>query len=324
MEIKIKKSIKELNQEYSYMELCNDIIVKFEYLQDGEYVSDDLKHKVIKRKLLTSEVRVNNRTGDVEISNSLDNDNYSGLMFALVWSFCFLDCDKNYIDADNKAIGILLQLEDFNKIKAISYFKEKLINKHAGNYEGRLSNIMMYLTGGGDDDGIYKQNYVSGDSVKPLSSFNTRATNIENNGVCTSQEIEYARTVLSSFFIDIHEMSKSEITSHYESFDKDLCETIIKMNEEPKKINVPYKTKKISSEDIGKIYKIIGESVNVLYSDIKTSDRISEDYGLDSLSFVNVIIDLENEFKISLPDDKLDEIKTIKDIISVVEKNFTQ
>ncbi len=44
--------------------------------------------------------------------------------------------------------------------------------------------------------------------------------------------------------------------------------------------------------------------------------------GIDSLGAMNVIIAIEEKYKIQLPDDQLMKIKTPKDLIEIVEKQL--
>ena len=57
-------------------------------------------------------------------------------------------------------------------------------------------------------------------------------------------------------------------------------------------------------------------------TDIKENARLKEDAGLDSLSFVAVIVGLEDEFGITFDDGDLDPAKlnTLKDLAGLVQK----
>ena len=48
---------------------------------------------------------------------------------------------------------------------------------------------------------------------------------------------------------------------------------------------------------------------------------IQEDLGADSLDVVDLITTIEDEFDISIPDEAVDEIKTVGDIVNYIEKN---
>ena len=47
---------------------------------------------------------------------------------------------------------------------------------------------------------------------------------------------------------------------------------------------------------------------------------ISEDLGIDSLDAVELVMALEEEFSIKIPDEELAKMKTVQDIMDCVEK----
>ena len=51
-----------------------------------------------------------------------------------------------------------------------------------------------------------------------------------------------------------------------------------------------------------------------------TIDHSFEDLGLDSLDAVELIADLEDEFKVSIPNIELQQIKTVKEAVAGIEK----
>ena len=54
---------------------------------------------------------------------------------------------------------------------------------------------------------------------------------------------------------------------------------------------------------------------------IKEETNIAEELGADSLDLVEILMSLEDEFGISIPDEAIPNIKTIKDIVAFIEKN---
>ena len=49
--------------------------------------------------------------------------------------------------------------------------------------------------------------------------------------------------------------------------------------------------------------------------------NIQDDLVADSLDVVDLITTIEDEFDISIPDEAVEEIKTVGDIVNYVEKN---
>ena len=54
-------------------------------------------------------------------------------------------------------------------------------------------------------------------------------------------------------------------------------------------------------------------------NDIKEESQFNYDLGFDSLDAVDLIIDTEREFGISIPDEKAEKVKTVKDAIDLIE-----
>lgn len=54
-------------------------------------------------------------------------------------------------------------------------------------------------------------------------------------------------------------------------------------------------------------------------NDIKDESQFNYDLGFDSLDAVDLIIDTECEFGISIPDEQAEKVKTVKDAIDLIE-----
>jgi acyl carrier protein len=64
---------------------------------------------------------------------------------------------------------------------------------------------------------------------------------------------------------------------------------------------------------------IILTKYDVLIEDVKPGSNIKYDFGLDSLDFIELVIEIEKELNISLPDEELIDIKTVKNLTDVIE-----
>ena len=54
-------------------------------------------------------------------------------------------------------------------------------------------------------------------------------------------------------------------------------------------------------------------------NDIKDESQFNYDLGFDSLDAVDLIIDTEREFGLSIPDEQAEKVKTVKDAIDLIE-----
>ena len=76
-----------------------------------------------------------------------------------------------------------------------------------------------------------------------------------------------------------------------------------------------------SSGDVeSKVKKVISNKLGKNIEEIMSTSRLKEDLGADSLDAVEIIMALEEEFGIEIPDEVGDNVKTVTDIMEVVEK----
>lgn len=67
------------------------------------------------------------------------------------------------------------------------------------------------------------------------------------------------------------------------------------------------------------IVKILSEQLGVAPSKITLESKIVDDLGADSLDVVELLMQLEDSTGKTIPDDKVSEIKTVGDLVKVLE-----
>ncbi len=70
-----------------------------------------------------------------------------------------------------------------------------------------------------------------------------------------------------------------------------------------------------------KVKQIIAEQLGVDEPDIKSESHFIDDLGADSLDTVELVMALEEEFGIEIPDEEAEKILTVQDAINYVEEN---
>ena len=70
-----------------------------------------------------------------------------------------------------------------------------------------------------------------------------------------------------------------------------------------------------------KLKGIIVEQLGVEESEVTLTANIQDDLGADSLDVVDLITTIEDEFDINIPDEAVEEIKTVGDIANYIDKN---
>lgn len=73
------------------------------------------------------------------------------------------------------------------------------------------------------------------------------------------------------------------------------------------------------SEIAEKVKELIVDKLNVEESEVKPEASFANDLGADSLDTVELIMDFEKEFGISIPDDQAEKISTVGDAIAFIE-----
>jgi len=76
----------------------------------------------------------------------------------------------------------------------------------------------------------------------------------------------------------------------------------------------------MASKNSEKIVAMFAKILNKKPSDITPDKRIKEDLGADSLDVVELIMGIEEQFGVAVPDEAAEQIKTVADLIKYVDK----
>ena len=68
-----------------------------------------------------------------------------------------------------------------------------------------------------------------------------------------------------------------------------------------------------------KIIQVIAESLKIKESEIKSDSKIMDDLGADSLDTVELVMILEQEFDIDIPEEDAEALITVGDVVKYVE-----
>jgi acyl carrier protein len=69
-----------------------------------------------------------------------------------------------------------------------------------------------------------------------------------------------------------------------------------------------------------RVIEIVCENLAVSKEQVKRETGFIEDLGADSLDIVELIMELEEEFEITIPDDQAEKIKTVGEAIDYIER----
>ena len=64
---------------------------------------------------------------------------------------------------------------------------------------------------------------------------------------------------------------------------------------------------------------IVVEQLDAEESDVTMESSIVDDLGADSLDVVDLVMSIEEEFDVEIPDEEVENIKTVGDIVKYIE-----
>ena len=71
-----------------------------------------------------------------------------------------------------------------------------------------------------------------------------------------------------------------------------------------------------------KIADIVSKQLGADIDDIDENTNIMDDLGADSLDVVEMLMAVEESFGVSVPDEEIPNLKTVRDIVEYVEANM--
>ena len=69
-----------------------------------------------------------------------------------------------------------------------------------------------------------------------------------------------------------------------------------------------------------KVRDMLAKQLNLKPEAITLESDVVKDLGADSLDVVELLISLEDDYGISIPEDDIVNVKTVKDIVDMIEK----
>jgi acyl carrier protein len=76
-----------------------------------------------------------------------------------------------------------------------------------------------------------------------------------------------------------------------------------------------------NKELVEKVKQIISEQLGVEEADVTPSSSFVDDLGADSLDTVELVMALEENFDLEIPDEAAEKIRTVQDAIDYIEKH---
>ena len=71
-----------------------------------------------------------------------------------------------------------------------------------------------------------------------------------------------------------------------------------------------------------KVQGILTDQLDLDADDITMESSLTEDLGADSLDFVDIVMSLEDEFDAEFPEEDMEGVKTVGDVVRYIEENI--
>ena len=73
-----------------------------------------------------------------------------------------------------------------------------------------------------------------------------------------------------------------------------------------------------TSEVMDRVYRVLHDELDIEGITITPNMHLMNDLGADSLGSVEIVMAMEEEFNITIPDEKIDQIVFVEDIVKTV------
>ena len=69
------------------------------------------------------------------------------------------------------------------------------------------------------------------------------------------------------------------------------------------------------------VREILAEQLDVDKDSIEMNSKLAEDLGADSLDAIDIVMTIEDQYAIEVPDENIENMKTVEDIVLFIESN---
>ena len=70
------------------------------------------------------------------------------------------------------------------------------------------------------------------------------------------------------------------------------------------------------------VKEILVDQLDINEDDIEMESSLMDDLGADSLDAIDIVMTLEDQYSIEVPDEIIKNMKTVEDIVSYIENNI--
>ncbi|MGN0531684.1 MAG: acyl carrier protein [Eubacterium sp.] len=75
---------------------------------------------------------------------------------------------------------------------------------------------------------------------------------------------------------------------------------------------------------IDDVKEILADQLNVDIDKIDITSSLADDLGADSLDAIDIVMTIEDQYSIEVPDEVIENMETVEDIVSFIEAHTTE
>ncbi|AEB74729.1 acyl carrier protein [Clostridium botulinum] len=68
-----------------------------------------------------------------------------------------------------------------------------------------------------------------------------------------------------------------------------------------------------------RVRKVMAEHLEMNEEEIKLESDFQEDLGVDSLDIFEIVMEIEDEFDLEIPNEDIEDVKTVKDLVKYLD-----
>ena len=73
---------------------------------------------------------------------------------------------------------------------------------------------------------------------------------------------------------------------------------------------------------LDEVKEILSKQLGISADKIELSSNLAEDLGADSLDAIDIVMSIEDQYSIEVPDETIENMKTVEDIVNFIENNI--
>ena len=73
---------------------------------------------------------------------------------------------------------------------------------------------------------------------------------------------------------------------------------------------------------LDEVKEILSEQLGISADKIELSLNLAEDLGADSLDAIDIVMSIEYQYSIEVPDETIENMKTVEDIVNFIENHI--